>query len=405
MIYQVRTNCLLCRGTEFDSILDLGDLHLNAFPKPGEEDTPKSPLHVVRCAECGLLQLRETVNPDLLYREYWYRSGTNQTMRDALKDVVTNLPVDLNPWDTVVDIGSNDNTLLQAYGRQDIYRVGFEPSQIGAEVKKNHGIVVFNEYFSAAPLLFMNHRAKVVTSIAMFYGLQDPHPFIEDVKTILHPDGVWVLQLAYVPAILKRNAFDGICHEHVAYYSLATLERLLGMHGLHVFDAKLIDLNEGSIRLYVSSSPRGESERLLEIRKLEKAAELDSLEPYRAFSDRVAMIKGEVRRFLERAREQGAEVNAYGASTKGNTLLQYFGIGPDLVAAIWERQPQKWGRETVGTRIPIIPEAVGRVRFPHFLFVLPWHFADEFVKREQDYLQHGGQMVVPLPNFTVVRGD
>lgn len=401
-IYETRTKCLLCGGAEFDSVLNLGDLHLNAFPLPGEEDPAKSPLHVVHCRECHLLQLNETVNPDLLYRQYWYRSGTNQTMRDALKDVVTNLPVSLEGGDLVVDIGSNDNTLLEAYP-DNLWRVGFEPSQIGNEAaaKSPVGITVIHDYFRYQGRF--DSRAKVVTSIAMFYGLQNPHPFIEDVKKILHADGVWVLQLAHVPSILKRNAFDGICHEHVAYYSLGTLERLLGMHDLHVFDAKLVDLNEGSIRLYISKSAKSPSPRLQEIREQEAVLGLGSLQPYQAFAERVALIKGRVLRFLDATAGQGLTVHGYGASTKGNTLLQYFGIDTTMVKAIWERQDQKWGRQTVGTRIPIISEADGRQKRPDALLVLPWHFADEFLRREKEYLDVGGEIVIPLPEFRIVK--
>ncbi len=406
-IYQTRKSCLLCAGTDFESVLDLGPLHLNAFPRPGEDDTAKAPLHVVLCKGCNLLQLNETVDPDLMYREYWYRSGTNQTMRDALKDVITDLPVTLVPGDHVVDIGSNDNTLLNAYSEVypglGLFRVGFEPSNIGREVATNglSGITVVHDYFRHRPWLVW--RAKVVTSIAMFYGLQDPHPFIEDVKKTLHRDGVWVLQLAHVPSILKRNAFDGICHEHVAYYSLATLENLLGRHELHVFDAKLVDLNEGSIRLYVSKTPRTETPRLREIRAQEAALGLATLQPYQAFAERVALIKGRVLRYVDGMASQGLLVHGYGASTKGNTLLQYFGIKSYEVQAIWERQEQKWGRETVGTRIPIISEANGRQKQPEALLVLPWHFADEFLKREADYLAAGGEIVIPLPEFRVVK--
>ena len=406
-IYTTRTNCLLCGGTEFESVLNLGPLHLNAFPKPSEDDTPSSPLHVVLCKRCNLLQLNETVDPDLMYREYWYRSGTNQTMRDALKEVITDLPVTLEIGDAVVDIGSNDNTLLKAYEEVypglSLHRVGFEPSNIGREAAANGplSITVVHDYFHSRP--WLDWKAKVVTSIAMFYGLQNPHPFIEDVKKTLHPDGVWVLQLAHVPSILKRNAFDGICHEHVAYYSLGTLEKLIRMHGLHVFDAKLVDLNEGSIRLYVSATPREESPRLQEIRAQEFALGLETLKPYREFAERVALIKGRVLRYVDSLASQGLVVHGYGASTKGNTLLQYFGIKSHQVQAIWERQEQKWGRETVGTRIPIISEAEGRQKKPEALLVLPWHFADEFLKREAEYLTQDGEIVIPLPEFRIVK--
>ncbi len=397
-------NCIVCGGREFDTVLDLGDLHLNAFPLPGEQDPPKAPLCVVHCMNCHLLQLREVVDSDLLYREYWYRSGTNQTMRDALKDVVTGLPVKLEEGDSVADIGSNDNTLLDSYQTPGLLKFGWEPSNIAKECVAVPGTVVFNDYFQNPPRELYG-KVKVVTSIAMFYGVRNPHPFVRDVKKILAPGGVWVLQLAYLPSILERNAFDGMCHEHVAYYSLGSLEHLLARHGLRVFDAKLIpSLNEGSIRLYVSRVNEGpdDSKNLKQIRIAERGGGLTRRETYEAFGRRVQAIRHRVRGFLELQRDLGKTVHGYGASTKGNTLLQYFGIGPDLVSAIWERQPQKWGRQTVGTRIPIISEDEGRKVGPKSLFVLPWHFIKEFKEREKPYTKNGGRLVVPLPEFEVL---
>lgn len=401
------TKCIVCGGQKFDSVLNLGDLHLNGFPLPGEADPPKSPLRIVHCSECHLLQLGDWVNPDLLYRQYWYRSGTNQTMRDALKDVVTDLPVKLVPGDTVADIGSNDNTLLFAYQTPGLKMFGWEPSNIALEAESTENMSIVRDYFRFQSLPEeVGGKCKVVTSIAMFYGVRDVHSFVRDVKLILAPGGVWVLQLAYLPSILERNAFDGICHEHVAYYSLATLDCLLVQHGLKVFDAKLIpSLNEGSIRLYIardSDEERRESLRLNKIRRAEKLAGLNNLETYRNFARNVQAIRHRVREFLKLQQQLGKSVHGYGASTKGNTLLQYFGIDRTMISQIWERQPQKFGRETVGTRIPIVSEEEGRAQNPDNLFILPWHFIDEFKRREDHYRRMGGRLIVPLPHFEVL---
>lgn len=398
--------CRVCGSPDLRRVLDLGRIHISGFPAPGEPDTPCIPLELVLCqGECGMLQLKHTTNPDLLYRTYYYRSGTNQTMRDALRDITASIErvQPLHEGDLVIDIGSNDNTLLRSYAVPGLRRIGFEPSNIGREAAGDAGIQVVNDYFRSSPDL--QGQARALTSIAMFYDLEDPHAFVEDVRSVLHPDGLWVLQLAYLPSVLDRNGFDGICHEHLSYYTLRTLEYLLGKHGFSVTDAELIDLNEGSIRLYVRHGQHPASERLQHLRDEERRLELDSLAPYQAFHDRVEDIKQQCLQVLEGAASQGRTVHGYGASTKGNTLLQYFGIDRRLVQAIWERQSQKWGLETVGSRIPIVSEDEGRRQKPDLLLVLPWHFAAEFLEREKPYRDAGGSMIIPLPTFRVVGGQ
>lgn len=403
--YRERRDCRVCGATRFEPVLDLGNLHVSAFPLPGEPDAPRAPLDVVRCAGCGLVQLRHTTDPDILYRgDYWYRSGTNQTMRDALADITRSAEakVALGKGDVVVDVGSNDSTLLRSYRTPGLQRVGFEPSRIGAEAAKAEpGVEVVNDYFRAGARPDLEGKARVLTSIAMFYDLDDPHGFVEDVKRVLAPDGLWVLQLAYLPAVLERNAFDGMCHEHLCYYSLGTLEHLLKMHGLHAVDAQPIDLNEGSLRLHVRKQAGEASPGLRAMRASEAALGLSTPKPYEAFRRSVEALKAKTTAYLRGAAAQGQVVHAYGASTKGNTLLQYYGLGKDVIRAAWERQPQKWGRRTVGTHIPIIAEEEGRKARPDVLFVLPWHFQKEFVAREEAYRKAGGRMVFPLPEFAV----
>lgn len=399
-VTRARDTCLACGAGNMRSILDLGDMHLTGFPRPDEPDPVVSPLHLVLCEACSLVQLKDVANPELLYRTYWYRSGTNQTMRNALRDITraieeTNV---LRTGDTVIDIGSNDGTLLMSYQTPGIERVGFEPSNIGREAQAAHPeLRIVNDFFRALP----EHRgrAKVVTSIAMFYDIEDPAAFIRDVKATLAPGGTWVLQLAYLPGMLARNAFDGICHEHLAYYSLRSLEGLFERNGLHAFDAEEIDLNEGSIRVFVAADRRPPTARLQKMREAERALGLGTTRPYEAFAERVRDLRERTVAFLRDEKAKGRKIHGYGASTKGNTLLQYYGLDASVIDAIWERQPQKWGRVTTGTRIPIVSEEDGRRAEPDLLLMLPWHFAREFVEREQKYLEAGGCFVIPLPEF------
>lgn len=412
-VYEEKRECRVCGSPKLLPILDLGTLRISAFPAPGEEDAPAAPLDLVLCGgECGCLQLRHTTNPDLMYRTYWYRSGTNQTMRNALADICRAVERVAKPkaGDLVVDIGANDGTLLSSYPMgKSLRRVGFEPSNISQEARRHEGVEIINDYFRSGAPGFdgLRGKARAVTSIAMFYDLDDPHSFVKDVDALLAPDGLWIIQIAYLPSMLVKNAFDGICHEHLEYYSLRSVGHLLGMHGFEVFDAELIDINEGSIRLYVrrkgaGPGEAGPSERLRSLLRTEDDLGLATSAPYEAFGKEVERIKEETVAFIRKAKREGKLVHGYGASTKGNTTLQYFGLGPEDVRAIWERQPQKWGRTTTGTRIPIVSEEEGRAAKPDYLLMLPWHFAEEFLQREADYQKKGGKFIIPLPEFRVV---
>lgn len=409
-IYRERNTCRSCGSSTLREVLNLGSLHLSSFPKPDESDTPKVPLDVIRCNSCGLVQLRHTTNPDLLYRTYWYRSGTNQTMRRALADICRSVEriMGLKKDDVVVDIGCNDGTLPSSYAIPGLRKVGFEPAEnVAAAAREVPDLHVINDYFQSKAAMFdeLKGKAKAVTSIAMFYDLDDPHTFIEDVDSILAEDGLWVIQIAYLPSMLERNAFDGICHEHLEYYCLSSIEHLLGRHGFEICEAELVDLNEGSIRLYVRRAhdepiPDFEADKK-KVRAIEAHLNLDMQSPYEAFASRVESIKGKTNTLVREAFKSGRSVHAYGASTKGNTLLQYFGLDAGLIQYVWERQEYKWGRQTVGTRIPIISEEEGRKMKPDYLVMLPWHFATEFTNRESAYLASGGKFIIPLPEFKV----
>jgi len=331
-------------------------------------------------------------------------------MRRALADICRSVERIMRPKkdDVVVDIGCNDGTLLGSYGVPGLRKVGFEAAtNVAAVAREVPDLHVINDYFQSKAAMFdeLRGKAKAVTTIAMFYDLDDPHTFIEDVDSILAEDGLWVIQIAYLPSMLERNAFDGICHEHLAYYHLSSIEHLLGRHGFEISEAELIDLNEGSIRLYVRRAqdapiPDFEADKK-KVRAIEAHLNLDSQAPYEAFAARVESIKRKTSTFVFEAFKSGRSVHAYGASTKGNTLLQYFGFDAGLIQFAWERQESKWGRQTVGTRIPIISEEEGRKMKPDYLLMLPWHFATEFTNRESAYLANGGKFIIPLPEFKV----
>ena len=256
------TSCRVCGGA-LDPILSLGDQYVSTFLSPDQPDGPKAPLELVLCQQCRLLQLRHTVPGDMMYQNYWYRSGTNQTMRDALADIsgAASRLVRLKEGDSVLDIGCNDGTLLGSYAVPGLYKIGFDPAQNLAVFSRKVANKVLIGFFDADGFLaepeLQNHRPKVVTSIAMFYDLEEPNKFVSDIQRIMHPEGVWIVQMSYLPLMLTQNDFGNICHEHLEYYSLQSLEYLLHLHGFAIVDVQLNDVNGGSIRAFIRNRDGG----------------------------------------------------------------------------------------------------------------------------------------------------
>lgn len=414
-----RTTCRCCEGG-LELILSLGELYVSNFIAPGEPDGIKAPLDLVICRRCHLLQLKHTVPGEAMYQNYWYRSGTNQTMRNALADIAnkSELLIHLRKGEAVLDIGCNDGTLLAAYKTGGISRIGFDPARNLAIYSKKVADQVIVDYFGADAYLqnqdLKSRHPKIITSIAMFYDLEDPNRFVSDVKAVMHPDGLWVVQMSYLPLMLKQNELGNICHEHLEYYSLQSFEYLLRLHEFEVVDLELNDVNGGSLRAYIRNRSADTSafadatyrelaaERVRTLREQEIRMGLDDIRTYREFAAWVERIKQDVVGFIKEQVRQGKTVYVYGASTKGNTLLQYFGLDHPLIKAAAERNPDKWGKMTVGTHIPIVSEEDARAAKPDFFLVLPWHFIEEFQAREKNYLLSGGKFIVPMPHFTLI---
>jgi len=407
--------CRSCGNKRLVPILSLGTMYVSNFVDAPGEKLVKAPLDLVLCNgknSCSLLQLRHTVALGLMYRNYWYKSGMNKTMVDALADIANKAEqlVELEEEEVVLDIGCNDGTLLRSYGKKGIKLAGFEPAVNLLPYAEKGTTKIINDFFSSKEFKrhFRNQKAKIVTSIAMFYDLDEPNKFVADIVECLDGAGVWVIQMSYLPSMLEQNAFDNICSEHLEYYSLASLERLLERHGLEVFDVELNDVNGGSFRAYVKHASSnavkpfdGAGNRVKGLRESEKRLGLQEKKTYQRFAGRVNKIKKSVVDFIRKETLKGKKVYVYGASTKGNTLLQYFGLDYRLIKAAAERNPGKWGKKTVGTMIPIISEEQARAEKPDYFLVLPWHFLEEFREREKAFFQSGGKFIVPLPEFRV----
>ena len=419
-ILVARQSCRLCGSKGLSPVLSLGDQYIaGSFAGPDGKPpvSRRIPLELVRCdpdkdqGACGLVQLRHSVPPRILYRSYFYRSGINQSMRDHLAGITKfgEDTVKLHAGDLVVDIGCNDGTLLKSYRTAGLRILGIDPATNIVEYARKNGVQVVNDFFSADALrsVYPYERPKVITSIAMFYDLENPHKFVGDIKAVLHEEGIWILELSYLPLMLEMNSFDTICHEHLEYYSLAPMERLFAEHDLEVVDVTLNGCNGGSFRLAVghkgkvNPSPAAR-ERVQQLRIQEFEQALDTDAPYATFRKNIEKIRKDMRAFLVKAKKQKKLVHGYGASTKGNTTLQYIGVTPDLVPAVADRNPDKFGSRTIGTNIPIISEEESRKAKPDYYLVLPWHFMDEFKQRESAFLKRGGKFLLPMPTVHLV---
>ena len=404
------THCRACGGDHLAAVLDLGEQPLSGrFPMADAPDPISGPLALVKCATtggCGLLQLaHDYENAELFGADYGYRSSVTETMVRHLGDKVARLLglVALQPGDAVLDIGCNDGTLLRRYDGRGVRALGIDPSAGGFRDNFPKDAELIVDFFSAARVrsAIGSQKLKIVTSIAMFYDIADPLDFMRQVRALLADDGVWELEQAYMPAMLEALTYDTVCHEHLAYYGLREIMWMAARADLVAIEASTNAINGGSFRVVLApkGSPLAPNLGSLETLAAREAA-LAGAGAFEHFAQRVAHHRTIVRTWFDA--HAGASILGYGASTKGNVLIQHCGLSRRELPAILERSPQKYGRVTPGSRIPIISEDEGRARRPDFLFVLPWHFRDEITRREQAFLAGGGRLVFPLPSFDVV---
>jgi NDP-4-keto-2,6-dideoxyhexose 3-C-methyltransferase len=409
------TRCRICGSVALAPIMSLGSIFVSDFVLDRENyDRERYPLELVLCdirdGGCGLLQLAHTVDPANMYQFYYYHSGANPTMKEALKDIVrcAESMVSLGKNDFVMDIGCNDGSLLRFYSDKNINLIGFDPAKNLIPEAKTGTRLIINDYFSSKAFadIFPDQKVKIITSIAMFYDLDDPNRFVLDVKTILHEEGLWIIQMSYLPSMLETNAFDNICHEHLGYYSLNTLKFLLTEYDLKIVDVSLNEVNGGSFRVYIKHEEADcDREGLERVRRLEIKEQTMGLKDkhiYHSFAQRVESVKEKVNTFIESEKRKGKTIYVYGASTKGNTFLQYLGLDHRLITAAIEKNTDKYKKMTVGTWVPIVSEKEGRKAKPDYFLVLPWHFLDYFIEREKQFLADGGQFIVPLPEMKVI---
>ena len=409
-MYTEVTACRVCGSTELTPVLSLGQQYLTGvFPRSPDERITKGPLELVWCTRCSLLQLRHSYSLEEMYGEnYGYRSGLNGSMVRHLQQKVRFIERFARPAanDIVVDIGSNDATLLKAYEGPH-RRLGIDPTGHKFRQFYTEDMALVADFFSAKVFesVFPREKAKIVTSIAMFYDLERPVDFVRDVARILAPEGIWHFEQSYMPSMLRTNSYDTICHEHLEFYSLGVVSRILSEAGMHVIDVEMNAVNGGSFAVtaaHVGSSHTSNRAMIDWMLRQEQLMDLDSPRPYQDFARRVFQHRTSLKELIESLVADGKRVVGYGASTKGNVLLQFCGLTTQHIECIAEVNEDKFGAFTPGTNIPIVPEKDARAMAPDYFLVLPWHFKSSILERERDYLARGGKFIFPMPEIEII---
>lgn len=416
-MHKEHKRCRICGNENLAPILDLGmQAMTGVFPKNKKEAVSSGPLELVKCVEdkegkrCGLVQLKHSYDSDEMYgQSYGYRSGLNHSMVEHLHKKVKTLlsNICLQPNDIIIDIGSNDGTLLQGYPDKRITLIGIDP--LGEKMRKYYPphIHLISDFFGKKILKkhFGSRKARIITSIAMFYDLENPIDFMQQIYELLADDGIWLFEQSYMPTMLEMNSYDTICHEHLEYYRLKQIKWMTDKVGLKILDVEFNKTNGGSFSVTAAKqrSPHHEASGLIRrILKNEEKQLLHTLKPYKSFRQRVFEHKKKFRVEIQRLKKNGKKLLGYGASTKGNVILQFCGLGEKDISFIAEINRDKFGSYTPGTLIPIISEQDAMAMKPDYFVVLPWHFKENIITRERAFLNKGGKLLFPLPRPEVV---
>lgn len=404
------SKCRICKKPNLKKVIDLGkQAYTGKFPIKFKENIPITPLNVSFCINCKFLQLSHDFNDKYMYDlNYGYESGINNTMTEHLTNIVKkiNKIKKLNKNSVVLDIASNDGTLLNAYNK-NIIKIGIDPTL--SRFKKNYRNIDYsiNDFFSFTNYIKLKQKkADVITAFSVFYDLNDPNKFLNDVKKCLDPKGIFIIEQSDLSSMIRLNSFDTICQEHCGYYSSKVIFALIKNNSLKVFDHEFNETNGGSSRYYITHEDNNEIEinkKNINIAKnIDRRAKIDQLRTFVNFNNKIKRIKKYTLNKIKKIVRQGKTIQGYGASTKGNVILQYYKINNKLVKHISDRNPFKWGRYSPGTKIKIISEKDSRNMNPDYYIVLPWHFKKEILKREIKIRKKGTKFIFPLPKYTVV---
>lgn len=409
--YKKLEKCRVCSSKDLISVLNLGRQVLTGvFPKNRDDKITTGPMELVLCRECSLLQLNHSYSLDEMYGEnYGYRSGLNASMVVHLTNKILHLQkyAEVKSGDTVLDIGSNDATSLKAYNVDNITKIGIDP--IGNKFKEYYtdDMQLVPDFFTSKNFkTITDKKAKIVTSISMFYDLEDPVQFAKEIEEILDDNGLWHFEQSYMPSMLRMNAYDTICHEHLEYYSLNTVKYIVEKANLKIVDVVMNSVNGGSFAVTAtkkSNTSLTSNDSVINwLLEQENRMELHTPKPYRDFEEKVFKHREDLVRLIKALNDAGKTVVGYGASTKGNVLLQFCNFDENSIKTIAEVNVEKFGSYTPGTLIPIVSEEEAKVMDPDYFLVLPWHFKDTILKREKEYSSKGGKFIFPCPEIEII---
>ncbi len=409
-MYTEINKCRIGGGNNLITVLSLGEQCLTGvFPKNISEKITKGPLDLVWCPDSGLLQMKQSYSLDEMYGDnYGYRSGLNQSMVDHLTHKINTLEalVKLKETDLVIDIGSNDATSLKAYKIKAL-RVGVDPTGLKFKRYYTDDIKLIPDFFTADKYIkiFSDRKAKIITSISMFYDLEQPVEFVKDIEKVLSDDGIWHFEQSYMPSMLRTNSYDTICHEHLEFYSFRVVKNLLTEHNMKVIDVQMNSINGGSFSVTAAKSTsklKSNTPVINWMLKQEDDMQLNTLKPYKDFEERVFRHRDNLKELITALVKDGKKVFGYGASTKGNVLLQFCNLTTEQIPYIAEVNEEKFGKYTPGTNIPIISEDEARSMRPDYFLVFPWHFRDGILRKEKQFAKDGGKFIFPLPEIEIV---
>lgn len=403
--------CILCEQVQVEQFLDLGSTALaNQFLRQEEIDLPepKYPLRVGFCHCCGHVQLLDSVPPLEMFENYLYVSSASDTLKNHLWDLSDELVgcYRLGASDRVIDIGCNDGTLLQGFKRHGVQTLGIDPARNLAELASGNAIERYTGLFTASTAHDIVSKwgyASMVTATNTFPHIQNLPDFIQGIQTVLKPGGVFVIEMHYLLDLIEQVAFDTIYHEHVSYWALGPMKRLFESNGMSIVDAERVPLHHGQLRVHVQRKGEGiVNDRVAEILAAEKTAGLDRFETYEHFAERARKIKINLHETLATFGRTGRRVAGYGAPAKGNTLLGFLEIGPELLPYIVDRSPLKQGLYTPGTHIPVVAPERLLADQPDYVLLLAWNFIDEIIEQQAEYRKRGGKFMVPVPEVRVL---
>jgi len=404
--------CRICKNKKLEKILDLGKMPLaNAFLNKNQisQKEISYPLRVVWCESCGLIQIDEIVPPEVLFKNYIYVSGTSEALRKHFEglatEVVTNFK--LNSESLVIDIGSNDGTLLKEFKKHGLKVLGVEPAVNIAKIAEENGIKTISNFFSvdiAKKIVRENGKAEVITATNVVAHTNDLDGLLKGVSYLLKDDGVFVIEVPYLVDLLENVEFDTIYHEHLSYFAVRPLKKFFGEHDFKIINVERVKIHGGTIRVFVSKkkSRYNISKNVNKLILLEKKKKMHEVTVYKNFAGQVKKLKKDLVSLLQRLKSENKKVIGYGAAAKGNTLLNYYHIGPELIEFIADLNPMKQNKFTPGTNIPVYsPEQIYEAK-PDYMLILAWNFADEIMKQQLKFKEMGGKFIILVPEVKIV---